>query len=168
MFLSCGKLIDSLQKKNKNQTYKPVKEFVDEAIAKGYQVEALDGGIYMMDYPLDYEEEVRFQRVYLRDWYDERNKKQTYFINSYICDYNDSLDLKDILFEAEFGRMSMVCLKKIPDEENGGEKEAFYTQTAIPVSYINGNYDEFMLVVFEVAANADYIYKKFNEGEDLQ
>ena len=170
--LSCGKLIKSRQQKDtinssNSATQKPVKEFVDQAVDKGYQVETLDGGIYMMDYPLDYDGETRFQRVYLRDWYDEHNKKQTYFVNSYICDYNDSIDLKDILLEAEFGRMSMICLKKIPDD-NGGEKEALYVQTAVPTTFINGNYDEFMYVVFEVAANADYITKKMNNKEDIE
>lgn len=138
----------------------PVKTFVDMAIAKGFKVDALDGGIYMMDYPLAYQDGNRFQRVYLRDWYDERNKKQTYFINSYISDYTRNFDLERILREAEYGRMSMVCLKRIPDGQ-GGEKEALYTQTAIPVNFINDNYDEFMAVVFEVAANADYIEKIF-------
>jgi hypothetical protein len=161
IFLSCGKLIKSIQQKDTvNSTTvgieKPVKDFVDEAIAKDYKVEALDGGIYMMDYPLDYEGETRFQRVYFRDWYDERSKKQTYFINSYICDYNDGLDLKGI-----------ICLKKVPDD-NGGEKEALYIQTAVPTTFINGSYDEFMNVVFEVAANADYIAKKFNNEKDLE
>jgi hypothetical protein len=139
---------------------KPVKEFVDEAIAKNYKVDALEGGIYMMDYPLAYQDGNRFQRVYVRDWYDERNKKQTYFINSYIADYTRNFDLERILREAEFGRMSMVCLKRIPDGQ-GGEKDALYTQATLPCSYINGSYEEFMAVVFEVASNADYIEKLF-------
>jgi hypothetical protein len=139
---------------------KKVKDFVDEAIAKNYKVDALDGGIYMMDYPLSYQEGNRFQRVYLRDWYDERNKKDTFFINSYISDYTRNFDLERILREAEFGRMSMVCLKRIPDGQ-GGEKEALYTQTAVPCSYIGDSYEEFMALVFEVAANADYIEKIF-------
>jgi hypothetical protein len=139
---------------------KKVKDFVDEAIAKNYKVEALDGGIYMMDYPLTYQDGTRFQRVYLRDWHDERNKKDTFFINSFISDYTRNFDLERILREAEFGRMSMVCLKKIPDGQ-GGEKEALYTQTAVPCSYVGDSYEEFMAVVFEVAANADYIEKIF-------
>jgi hypothetical protein len=56
--------------------------------------------------------------------------------------------------------MSMVCLKRIPDGQ-GGEKEALYTQTAVPCSYIGDSYEEFMALVFEVAANADYIEKIF-------
>lgn len=172
MFLSCEKLIKSVKQKDTvnsatGETKKKVKDFVDEAIANDYKVETLDGGIYMMDYPLNYEGETRFQRVYLRDWYDERNNKENYFINSYICDYNDNLDLKDILIEADFGRMAIICLKKVPDD-NGGEKEALYAQTAVPTTFINGSYDEFMLVVFEVAANADYIAKKINGKKDLE
>jgi hypothetical protein len=146
---------------------KPIKEFVDEAINKGYKVEAMDGGIYMIDYPLDYVNETVVQRVYLRDWYDERSKKQTYFINSYICDYNDGLNLKDILIEAEFGRMSIICLKRVPDD-SGGEKEVLYAQTAVPTTFINGNYNEFMNIVFEVAANADYIARKTNGDKDQE
>lgn len=139
---------------------KKAKDFVDEAIAKNYKVDTLDGGIYMMDYPLAYDDGSRFQRVYIRDWYDERNKKDTFFINSYIADYTRNFDLERLLREAEFGRMSMVCLKKIPDGQ-GGEKEALYTQTAVPCTYIGDNYEEFMAAVFEVAANADYIEKIF-------
>jgi hypothetical protein len=139
---------------------KTVKDFVDEAIAKNYKVDALDDGIYMIDYPLAYQDGNRFQRVYVRDWYDERNKKQTFFINSYISDYSRNFDLERILREADFGRMSMVCLKRISDGQ-GVEKEALYTQTAVPSSYIGDSYEEFMAVVFEVASNADYIEKLF-------
>lgn len=139
---------------------KKVKDFVDEAIAKNYKVDALDGGIYMLDFPLVYDDGNRFQRVYLRDWYDEKNKKDTFFINSYISDYTRNFDLERILREAEYGRMSMVCLKRIPDGQ-GGEKEALYTQTAVPCKYIGDSYEDFMAVVFEVAANADYIEKLF-------
>jgi hypothetical protein len=55
----------------------------------------------------------------------------------------------------------MVCFKTIPNGQ-GGQKEALYTQTTIPCAYINDSYDEFMAVVFEVAANADYIEKIFH------
>ena|SRR5688572_2370089 len=140
---------------------KKVNEFVAEARANNFKVDELDGGIFMLDFPLKYgENETRFQRVYLRDWYDERNQKQTYFINSYISDYTRNFDLERILREAEFGRMSMICLKRIPDGQ-GGEKEALYTQTTVPVSYVNGDYKEFMSIVFEVAANADFVEKLF-------
>jgi hypothetical protein len=139
---------------------KSVKDFVDEAIKNGYKVETLDGGIYMLDYPLSYNEGTRYQRVYLRDWFDDHAKKQTYFINSYICDYTAGLDLARVLREANFGRLTMVCMKNIPDG-SGGEKEALYTQTTIPCSYINDSYTDFMAVVFEAAANADYIEKIF-------
>jgi len=140
---------------------KKVSEFVAEARANNYKVDELDGGIFMLDFPLKYgENETRFQRVYLRDWYDERNQKQTYFINSYISDYTRNFDLERILREAEFGRMSMICLKKIPDGQ-GGEKEALYTQTTVPVNYINSDYKEFMNLVFEVASNADFVEKLF-------
>ena len=139
---------------------KKVKDFVDEAIAKNYKVDALEGGIYMLDFPLSYQDGNRFQRVYVRDWYDERNQKETYFINSYISDYTRNFDLERILREAEYGRLSMVCLKPIPDGQ-GGQKEALYTQTTVPCKYINDSFDEFMAVVFEVAANADYIEKVF-------
>jgi len=139
---------------------KTAKDFIDEAISKNYKVDTLEGGIYMIDFPLSYSEGNRFQRVYVRDWYDERNKKQTFFINSYISDYTRNFDLERILREAEYGRLSMVCLKPISDGQ-GGTKEALYTQTTVPVSFINDNYEAFMSVVFEVAANADYIEKLF-------
>jgi hypothetical protein len=140
---------------------KTVKQFVDEAISKGFKIETLDGGIYIIDYPLSYNDGNRFQRVYVRDFNDESTKKQSYFINSYICDYTSHIDLARVLREANFGRVTMVCFKTIPNGQ-GGQKEALYTQTTIPCSYINDSYDEFMAVVFEVAANADYIEKIFH------
>jgi hypothetical protein len=144
---------------------KPVKEFVDMAIEKKFKVEALDGGIFVIDYPLNYNGVFRYQRVYVRDFYDNDTKKQSYFINSYICDYTSQIDLARILREASFGRLTMICFKTIPNG-NGGEKEALYTQTTIPCNFINGSYDEFMAIVFEAASNADYIEKIFH-SQDL-
>ena len=144
---------------------KTVKEFVDLAIEKNFKVETLDGGIYSIDYPLNYNGVFRYQRVYVRDFYDEQTKKQSYFINSYICDYTSHIDLARVLREANFGRMTVICFKTIPNG-NGGDKEALYTQTTIPCIYINDSYEEFMAIVFETAANADYIEKIFHL-EDL-
>ncbi len=140
---------------------KTVINFVDEAIAKGFKIETLEGGIYIIDYVLSYQEGNRFQRVYVRDFYDESTKKQSYFIISYICDYTSQIDIARVLREANYGRLTMICLKTIPNGQ-GGEKEALYTQTTIPCTYINDSYDEFMAVVFEAAANADYIEKIFH------
>lgn len=53
---------------------KTVKNFIDEAIAKGFKIETLEGGIYINDYVLSYQEGNRFQRVYVRDFYDESTK----------------------------------------------------------------------------------------------
>ncbi len=144
---------------------KSSKDFMEEASNKGLKVESFDNGVYMIDYPLKYEDLVRYQRVYIRDWFDDYNKKQTYYINSYICDLSPQLDLARILREANFGRLTMVCIKSIADGQ-GGQKEALYTQTTIPCSYINNDYNEFMAVVFETASNADYIEKIFfNEDQ---
>jgi hypothetical protein len=139
---------------------KTVKDFVDEAFANKFKVEALDSGIYIIDYPLSYQEGTRFQRVFVRDRNDDPTKKQSYFINSYICDITPAIDLAQVLREANFGRLTTPCIKKISDEK-GGEKESLYTQTTIPCNYINDDYKEFMAIVFECAANADYLEKLF-------
>jgi hypothetical protein len=139
---------------------KSVKDFIDEAINNGFKVETLDNAVYMIDYPLSYAEGMRYQVVYVRDHFDDSTKKQTYYINSYICEFSSQIDPLIVLREANFGRLSMVCLKNIPDGQ-GGQKEALYTQCTIPCSYINDDYKEFMSIVFEVASNADYIEKIF-------
>jgi hypothetical protein len=140
---------------------KAVKDFVEEAMSNGYNVELLDGGIYRIDYPLTYEDGNRFQCVYVRDLLDDQTQKQSYFMNSYICDFTSKVNISRVLREANYGKITMICLKSIPDG-HGSQKEALYTQTTIPSTYLNDDYNEFMSVVFEVAANADYIEKIFH------
>ena len=140
---------------------KAVKDFIEEAISKGYKVKTLDGGIYLIDFPLKYQDDNRYQCVNVRDLFDEHSKKQSYFINSYICDLTTQINLARVLREANYGRLTMICLKSIPDG-HGGQKEALFTQTTIPCAYINDDYNEFMSVILETATNADYIEKIFH------
>jgi hypothetical protein len=75
-----------------------------------------------------------------------------------LCDISSKIDPYLILREADFGRLTILCIKKMTLED-GSHKEGLYIQSSIPVHFIQENYEEFMKVIFEVAANADYVLK---------
>jgi hypothetical protein len=135
-----------------------VKIFADLAKENGFPIEEFDNHMYAIHFPLQFEDEIKTQTIYFRDWFDDHFDRQTYYINTYLCDISSKIDPYLILREADFGRLTILCIKKMTLED-GSHKEGLYIQSSIPVHFIQENYEEFMKVIFEVAANADYVLK---------
>ena len=141
---------------------------IQQATTAGFGIKPLENNAgYQWDYALKYadSEKLRYQFVYLGEYLDPKLNKNVFFIRSFAGHLSPAISSVDLLREAEYGFVSMICLKKTKLSD-GTEKEGIYVQTVIPVEYINGNYANFLSIVHEVAANADYIEKKFFAGAD--
>lgn len=140
---------------------------VGQATTTGFSVKTLDHNTgYQWDYPLKYaDSEIRYQYVYLSEFMDSKLNKSVFFIRSFAGYLTPTVSTVELLCEAEYGYVSMICLKKVP-QSDGSQKEGIFVQTIIPAEYINGSYANFLAIVHEVAANADYIEKKFFAGAD--
>lgn len=134
-------------------------------IEKGFNIKAFDENKgFSWDYPLKYEDGTRFQFLSLSEYHDEKKQKDYIYISSFICEHTPGLDLAGMLREAEYGFMSMVCLKAYTNKDNI-KAEGLYIQCLLPLDAALSNNDLFLDVVHEVASNADYIEKKYT-GSD--
>lgn len=133
-------------------------------IEQGFQIKAFEDGLFGWDYPLKYQDAKRFQYVYLSEYHDEGKSRDYIYIRSFICEHKPGLDLAGLLREAEYGYMSMVCLKPYTTKD-GIKTEAFYAQCLLPLEAAQNNKNLFLDVVHEIASNADYIEKKFVGGD---
>lgn len=143
---------------------------IEQAAAAGYgkNIKPLDNNAgHQWDYALKYadSEALRYQYVYLSEYLDPKLNKNVFFIRSFAGHLTPAVSSVDLLREAEYGFVSMICLKKMK-QTDGTEKEGIYVQTVIPAEYLNGNYTNFLAIVHEIAANADYVEKKFFAGAD--
>lgn len=135
-------------------------------IEQGFQIKAYENDLFGWDYPLKYQDVTRFQYVYLSEYKDERRQRDYIFIRSFVCEHKPGLDLAGLLREAEYGFMSMICLKPYTTKD-GIKTEAVYSQCMLPLDAVQNNKSLFLDVVHEIASNADYIEKKFFGGDTV-
>ncbi len=143
-------------------------ELIQQAITAGFTIKPLnDNAGYQWDYPLKYADSdtLRYQYVYLSEYLDPKLNKNVFFIRSFAGFMVPPVRAIDLLREAEYGFVSMVCLKKMK-QADGTDAEGIYVQTVMPTEYINGNYVNFLAIVHEIGSSADYIEKKFFAGAD--
>ena len=141
---------------------------IKQATTAGFGIKPLDNNAgYQWDYALKYadSDNLRYQFVYLSEYLDTKINRNVFFIRSFAGHLTPAISSVDLLREAEYGFVSMICLKKMK-QADGTEKEGIYVQTVIPQEYINGSYANFLAIVHEIAANADYVEKKFFAGAD--
>ncbi len=140
---------------------------IGQATQAGFGIKPLDNNAgYQWDYPLKYSEsEIRYQYIYLSEFIDSKLNKPVFFIRSFAGYLTPAVNPLELLREAEYGYVSMVCLKIVP-QSDGTQKDGIYVQTIIPAEYLNGSYANFLAIVHEIGANADYVEKKFFAGAD--
>jgi hypothetical protein len=179
--VSCGKLGKLTQEKNTHpvDSVTTQKKLTDEEqlidwldqLKKdwgGKKYKEVNKGTYSIDVPFKEEEDgtKRYQWVYISLGKNVADKKDDIWdIRSMACELNNKhLDILELLNDAKYGFYSMICIREKSEDQ---KQNAVYVQAGPLVKHCT-TYEMFKFIVFEVAANADFLDGKYNQGEDLE